>query len=83
MKVRIGINKFKGSYEEMIEAVRKDAPMFNEMALTWKIWLVNKEESLLAGVYLCEDEEALERSLQVCCGISAAPRSWVKPPMEM
>ena len=64
MKVRIGINKFKGSYEEMIEAVRKDAPMFNEMTLTWKIWLVNKEESLLAGVYLCEDEEALERSLQ-------------------
>jgi len=64
LKVRIGVNKYKGPYEEMMEAVRKDAPMFNEMALEWKIWLVNKEENLLAGVYLCKDEEALEKSLQ-------------------
>lgn len=47
-----------------MEAVRKDAPMFNEMAFKWKIWLVNKEEGLIAGVYYCEDEEALEKSLQ-------------------
>ena len=64
MKVRIGINKFKVPYEELMEAVRKDAPMFNEMALEWKIWLINKEENLIAGVYLCKDEEALEKSLQ-------------------
>ena len=64
MKVRIGINKFKGPYEELMEAVRKDAPMFNEMELDWKIWLVNKEEGLIAGVYLCEDEDALDKSLR-------------------
>ena len=64
MKVRIGINKYKVPYEELMEAVRKDAPMFNEMAFEWKIWLVNKEEGLIAGVYYCEDEKALEKSLQ-------------------
>ncbi len=64
MKVRIGINKYKVPYEELMEAVRKDAPMFNEMALNWKIWLVNKEENLIAGVYLCQDEEALDKSLK-------------------
>jgi hypothetical protein len=64
LKIKISINKSKVPYEEMMDACRKDAPLFNEMALEWKIWLVNKEEGLIGGIYYFEDEEAYKKSMK-------------------
>ena len=63
MKIKISINKSKVPYDELIEASRKDTPLFNEMALEWKIWLINKEEGLIGGIYYFEDEETYNKSM--------------------
>ena len=62
MKIKISIHKSKVPYEELMDACRKDAPLFNEMALEWKMWLVNKEEGLIGGIYYFEDEETYKKS---------------------
>ena len=31
---------------------------FNEMEIRWEIWLINKEEGIIGGIYYYEDEEA-------------------------
>jgi hypothetical protein len=62
MKIKISINKSKVPYDELLEASRKDTPLFNEMEIEWKIWLVNKEEGLIGGIYYFEDEEAYNKS---------------------
>jgi hypothetical protein len=62
MKKKISIYKSKVPYDELMEACRKDTPHFNEMPIEWKIWLVNKEECLIGGIYYFEDEEAYNKS---------------------
>ena len=62
MKIKISINKSKVPYDELMEACRKDTPLMNKMEIEWKIWLVNKEEGLIGGIYYFEDEEAFNKS---------------------
>ena len=64
MKVKISINKSKVPWEELMEAARQGAPDVNEMAIEWKMWLVDKEKGLLGGVYYFEDEEAYKKSIE-------------------
>ena len=62
MKVMISINKSKVPFDELMEAARNDVPLINEFAYEWKIWLENKEEGLIGGIYFFEDEEAFKKS---------------------
>lgn len=62
MKIKISINKSKVPYDELMEACKKDTPFMNEMEIEWKIWLINKEEGLIGGIYYFEDEEAFNKS---------------------
>jgi hypothetical protein len=66
MKVMISINKSKVPWDELMEACRKDAPLINEAqgdAMEWKIWLENKEESLIGGIYYFKDEEDFKKRM--------------------
>jgi hypothetical protein len=45
-----------------MDACRKDAPLFNEMAIEWKLWLINEEEGLIGGIYYFDDEEAYKKT---------------------
>ena len=47
MKILFSIAKSKVPYDELMEAFSKDAPLFKEAGVTWKIWLENKEEGLV------------------------------------
>ena len=63
MKIMISIRKSKVPYDELLEACKKDVPLINsEVEMEWKIWLVNKEEGLIGGIYYFEDEEAFNKS---------------------
>lgn len=62
MKIMISLNKSKVHYDELMDACRHDAPLFNEMALEWKIWVENKEEGIIGGIYYFKDQEAFEKS---------------------
>jgi len=60
MKVMISINKSKVPWDELMEAARSDAPLINEAqgdSMEWKIWLEDKEEGLIGGIYVMNDEE--------------------------
>ena len=49
-----------------MEACRKDAPLINEAqgeTMKWKIWLENKEEGLIGGIYYLEDEEDFKKRM--------------------
>jgi len=60
----ISIRKSKVPYDELMEACRKDVPLINnEVEMEWKIWLINKEEGLIGGIYYFEDEEAFKKSM--------------------
>ena len=64
MKVMISINKSKVPWDELMEACRKDAPLINEAqgdSMEWKIWIENKEEGLIGGIYYLEDEEDFKK----------------------
>jgi hypothetical protein len=63
MKIMISLNKSKVPYDELMDAARHDAPLFNEMALEWKMWVENKEEGIIGGIYYFKDQEDLEKSL--------------------
>jgi hypothetical protein len=63
MKIMISVNKSKVPYDVLMEACRKDMPLINEVEMEWKIWLENKEESLIGGVYCFKDEEAFKKSM--------------------
>ena len=52
------IVKSKVPYDELMEAFRKDAPLFND---AWKIWLENKEEGLVGGIYYFKTQEAFDK----------------------
>ena len=54
------IVKSKVPCEELMDAFSKDAPLFNEAGVTWKIWLENKEEGLVGGIYYFKTQEALD-----------------------
>ena len=58
----ISINKSEVPYEKLMEASRTDVPIINELAHEWKIWIENKEEGLIGGIYYFEDEEAFKKS---------------------
>ena len=47
-----------------MEAARIDAPDMNEMEIEWKIWLLDKEEGFIGGIYYFEDEEAYKKSME-------------------
>ena len=47
-----------------MEAARIDAPDMNEMEILWKIWLLDKEEGLIGGIYYFEDEESYKKSME-------------------
>ncbi len=47
-----------------MEAARIDAPDMNEMEIEWKIWLLDKEEGLIGGIYYFEDEESYKKSME-------------------
>ena len=64
MKVKISINKSKVPWDELMEAARQGAPDVNEMAIEWKMWLVDKEEGLIGGIYYFENEEAYKKSIE-------------------
>jgi len=64
MKVMISINKSKVPWDELMEACRNDIPLINEVDMEWKIWLENKEEEIIGGIYLFEDQEAFEKSMK-------------------
>jgi len=64
LKVKISINKSKVPWDELMEAARTGASDFNEMDIEWKMWLVDKEESLIGGVYYFEDEESYKKSME-------------------
>ncbi len=61
MKIKITQLKSKVPYDELMEAFRKDAPLFNEMDVTWKIWLENKEEGLIGSIMYFKDQEAFDK----------------------
>ena len=63
LKIMISINKSKVPYDEMMEACRNDIPLINEVDMEWKIWLENKEEGIIGGIYCYRDEEAFEKSM--------------------
>jgi hypothetical protein len=63
LKVLISIVKSKAPWDELIKAAKKDVPLINETKMKWKIWLENKEEGLLGGIYFFEDEEAFMKSM--------------------
>ena len=63
MKIMISVNKSKVPWDELIEACRKDTPLLNKIEMEWKIWLENKEEGLICGIYCFKDQEAFEKSV--------------------
>ena len=78
MKIMISIRKSKVPYDELMEACRKDVPLINnEVEMEWKIWLVNKEEGLIGGIYYFEDEEAFKKSMT-----NAKPKGALPPLIE-
>lgn len=74
MKILISQYKLKVPYYKYLEAARQDAPLFNEIGIEWRIWLVNKEEGLVAGIHYYEDQEALDRGLKQLRSKGRAPR---------
>ena len=60
LKVKITQLKLKVPYDELMERFKKDAPLFNEVGITWKIWMENKEEGLLGSIMLFKDLEAFD-----------------------
>ena len=44
-----------------MEAFRKDAPLFNDIGLKWKIWLENKEEGIIGAIMIFKDQESYEK----------------------
>ena len=63
MKVKISINKSKVPWDELMEAAKIGAPDVNEMAIDWKMWLVDKEKGLIGGIYYFEDEDDYKKSI--------------------
>jgi hypothetical protein len=63
LKIMISLNKSKVPYEELIEAARRDVPLINDAKMEWKIWLENKEERIIGGIYCFKDEEDFKKSL--------------------
>ena len=64
LKVLISVNKSKVPWDELMEQCRKTAPSINEAmgdSMEWKIWIENKEEGLIGGVYYFEDEEEFKK----------------------
>ncbi len=61
MKIMFSIVKSKVPYDELMDAFSKDAPLFNEAGVTWKIWLENKEEGLIGGIYYFKSQEAFDK----------------------
>jgi len=59
----ISINKSKVPFDVLIDAARHDLPLINEVEMEWKIWLENKEEGLIGGIYCFKDEEAFNKSM--------------------
>jgi hypothetical protein len=56
----LSIVKSKVPYNELMDAFSKDAPLFNESGVTWKIWLENKE-GLIGGIYYFKSQEDFEK----------------------
>jgi len=49
-------------YTEIMDAFRKDAPIFASIdGLHWKIWLENKEEGTVAGVYYFKNQASFDK----------------------
>jgi len=66
MKVMVSVNKSKVPWDELMEQCRKTAPFINEAmgdSMKWKIWIENKEEGLIGGVYCFEDEEEFRKRM--------------------
>ena len=64
MKVMVSVNKSKVPWDELMEQCRKTAPFINEAmgdSMKWKIWIENKEEGLIGGVYCFEDEKEFKK----------------------
>ena len=61
MKIKITQLKSKVPYDVLMEAFRKDAPLFNEIGLKWKIWLENKEEGIIGAIMLFKDQASYEK----------------------
>ena len=62
----ISVNKSKVPWNELMEQCRKTAPFINEVmgdSMEWKIWIENKEEGLIGGVYYFEDEEEFKKRM--------------------
>lgn len=57
--------KYDVSAEDYIDAVAPLAEQFAALpGLRWKIWMINPEESEAGGIYLFEDEGALQDFLE-------------------
>ena len=57
--------KFNISRDEYEQAAASLAAAFAEVAgLRWKVWLMNEAESEAGGIYLFEDESALQTYLE-------------------
>ena len=68
MKIMISINKSKVPWDELMEACRNEAPLINEAMgeqMEWKIWLADKEEGLIGGIYYFEDEEDFRKKMVI------------------
>jgi len=46
-----------------MDAAKHDIPLINEIDMEWKIWLEDKEEGIIGGVYCFRDEEAFKKSM--------------------
>jgi hypothetical protein len=66
MKIMVSVNKSKVPWDELMEQSRKTAPFINEAqgdSMEWKIWIENKEEGLIGGVYYFENEEEFRKRM--------------------
>ena len=60
-KVLVTNYKYNVSFEEYEKLITQLAPLFAAVpGCIWKIWLIDKEKSEAGGVYLFEDDAALQ-----------------------
>ena len=67
MKVMVSVNRSKVPWDELMKQCRKTAPFINEAqgdSMEWKIWIENKEEDLIGGVYFFEDEDNFKKRMK-------------------
>jgi hypothetical protein len=59
----ISLNKSKVPWDELMNAAKHDVPLINEIDMEWKIWLQDRDEGIIGGIYCFQDEESFKKSM--------------------